>query len=77
MDILRSKGCKYLNSKTVTDLVLDEETDCMSEVVCGKENIYSADAVILAIGISTLQGLIKNRFVVSHFCYIVLIEIAQ
>ncbi|KAI4350255.1 hypothetical protein L6164_004728 [Bauhinia variegata] len=59
MDSLRAKGCEFLENKIVTDLILNEETGCISEVVCGGAT-YNADAVILAVGISTLQNVIKN-----------------
>ncbi|KAK1561142.1 hypothetical protein Q3G72_034911 [Acer saccharum] len=59
MDSMRTRGCEFLDSRKVTDFVLNEETGCISEVVCGKEK-YNADAVILAVGISTLQELVKN-----------------
>ncbi|XP_065868894.1 uncharacterized protein [Euphorbia lathyris] len=59
LDSLRSKGCKFLDNVKVTDFIIDEETSCISKVVCGDE-IYNADAVILAVGISKLQELVKN-----------------
>lgn len=61
---LETKGCEMLEDKKVTDFIFNEETGCITEVVCGKET-YSADAVILAVGISTLQEIIKKRFAVS------------
>ncbi|KAM5552064.1 hypothetical protein ABKV19_026767 [Rosa sericea] len=60
MESMTTKGCKFEKGLSVTDLLLNEETGCISEVVCGKE-MYSADAVVLAVGISTLQKLIENR----------------
>lgn len=59
IDFLRSKGCEILEGKKVTDFFFNEETSC-TEVVCGRES-YNADAVILAVGISRLQELVKNR----------------
>ncbi|KAK2665618.1 hypothetical protein Ddye_004192 [Dipteronia dyeriana] len=59
MDLMRTRDCEFLDGRKVTDFVLNEETGCISEVVCGKEK-YNADAVILAVGISTLQELVKN-----------------
>ncbi|KAJ7967129.1 Phytoene desaturase [Quillaja saponaria] len=59
MDSMRAKGCKFLESRRVTDFFFNEETGCVSEVVCGRQT-YNADAVILAVGISTLQEIIKN-----------------
>ncbi|KAK9287102.1 hypothetical protein L1049_015513 [Liquidambar formosana] len=59
MDSMRAKGCEFLEGRRVTNFLLNEETGCISEVVCGKKS-YKADAVILAVGISTLQEIIKN-----------------
>ncbi|KAK0583506.1 hypothetical protein LWI29_037638 [Acer saccharum] len=60
MDSMRTRDCEFLYGRKVTDFVLTEETGSISDVVCGKEK-YNADAVILAIGISILQELVKNR----------------
>ncbi|KAK1559995.1 hypothetical protein Q3G72_020935 [Acer saccharum] len=54
MDSMRTRDCEFLDGRKVTDFVLNEETGCISKVVCGKEK-YNADAVILAVGISTLR----------------------
>lgn len=62
MDSLRAKGCEFLEGRRVTDFFINEETGCVSEVVCGRE-IYKSDAVVLAVGISTLHDLVKNRCV--------------
>lgn len=62
MDYLKSQGCKFLEGRKVTDLFINEETGSISEVICGKESLR-ADAVILAIGISSLQEIIQNRHV--------------
>ncbi|XP_059460347.1 uncharacterized protein LOC132189608 isoform X2 [Corylus avellana] len=63
IDFLRSKGCEILEGKKVTDFFFnEEEPTCISEVVCGRES-YNADAVILAVGISRLQELVKNSAV--------------
>ncbi|KAK1558399.1 hypothetical protein Q3G72_001903 [Acer saccharum] len=59
MDFMRTRDCEFLDGRKVTDFVLNEETGCISEVVCGKEK-YNADTVILAVSISTLQELVKN-----------------
>lgn len=61
-DYLKLNGCKFLEGRKVTDLFINEETGIISEVICGKESL-KADAVILAVGISTLQELIENRHV--------------
>ncbi|XP_030503098.2 uncharacterized protein LOC115718093 [Cannabis sativa] len=62
IDSMKAKGCEFAEGRKVTDVSLSEETGCVSAVICGKE-IYDADAVILAVGISTLQDLIKNSAV--------------
>ncbi|KAK4284874.1 hypothetical protein QN277_001650 [Acacia crassicarpa] len=59
MDSLRAKGCKFEEDRRLTDLIFNEETGCVSEVVCGRVT-YKADAVIMAVAISTLQEIIKN-----------------
>ncbi|XP_059647437.1 uncharacterized protein LOC132293823 isoform X2 [Cornus florida] len=58
-DSMRNQGCKFLEGRRVTDFLFNGETRCISEVVCGKETL-KADAVILAVGISTLQEIIQN-----------------
>ncbi|XP_008236052.1 PREDICTED: uncharacterized protein LOC103334855 [Prunus mume] len=62
VESLTAKGCKFEKRIRVTDFLINEETGCVSEVICGKE-IYNADAVVLAVGISTLQKLIENSAV--------------
>ncbi|XP_054786317.1 uncharacterized protein LOC129292724 isoform X3 [Prosopis cineraria] len=59
MDSLRAKGCKFVENSRVTDLIFNEETGCVSEVVCGGVT-YKADAVIMAVAISTLQEIINK-----------------
>ncbi|KAK8629789.1 hypothetical protein V6N13_078617 [Hibiscus sabdariffa] len=59
VESLKAKGCEMLEGKTVTDFNVNEETGCITEIVCGKET-YNADAVILAVGIATLQETIKK-----------------
>ncbi|KAK3006544.1 hypothetical protein RJ639_017699 [Escallonia herrerae] len=58
MNSMRSQGCNFLEGRRVTDFSLNEEGR-ISEVVCGKESL-EADAVILAVGISTLQDIIEK-----------------
>ncbi|PON89938.1 NAD(P)-binding domain containing protein [Trema orientale] len=58
-DSLRTKGCEFAEGRKVTDFSINEETGSISAVICGRE-VYDADAVLLAVGISTLQDLIKN-----------------
>nr|DAD41715.1 TPA_asm: hypothetical protein HUJ06_016037 [Nelumbo nucifera] len=64
MDSMRKRGCEFLEGKMVTDFSLNEETGCISEVVCEKER-YKADAVVLAIGISSLQKIVINSSVLQ------------
>ncbi|KAF5449016.1 hypothetical protein F2P56_029505 [Juglans regia] len=62
IDFIRTKGFDILEDRKVTDLIFNEETGCITEIVCGMES-YNADAVIFAVGISRLQELIKNSAV--------------
>lgn len=69
MESLKAKGCEMLEDKKVTDFNFDEETGCVTAVVCGNET-YSVDAVVMAVGITTLQETIKKRFALLYFPYI-------
>lgn len=64
LDLLKSNGCKFVDTEKVTDFVADEETECVSKVAF-EDEVYDADAIILAVGISKLQQLVKNRFAVT------------
>ncbi|KAJ4829555.1 hypothetical protein Tsubulata_017165 [Turnera subulata] len=64
IESLRTRGCQFLNGKKVTDFIFSEETGSISEVVCGNQT-YNADAVILAVGISTVQELVKHSAALS------------
>lgn len=44
----------------MTDIMFDEVTGCISGIACGGESL-NADAFILAVRISTIQDIIKNR----------------
>ncbi|KAK9677515.1 hypothetical protein RND81_11G148700 [Saponaria officinalis] len=57
--ILKNKGCEFRRGRGVTDFFFSEETGCISEVLCGNDRI-KADAVILAVGISTLQDIVRR-----------------
>ncbi|KAH1072419.1 hypothetical protein J1N35_024747 [Gossypium stocksii] len=59
VESLKAKGCEMLEDKKVTDFNFDEETGCVTEVVCGNKT-YSVDAVVVAVGITTLQETIKK-----------------
>lgn len=71
IESLKTQGCRFLEGRKVTDVTLDEETGCITEVVCGKES-FKVDAVILAVGISTLQEIVQNRYAQSCFYFHVL-----
>ncbi|KAI3446283.1 hypothetical protein Pfo_002948 [Paulownia fortunei] len=57
IESLKAQGCRFLEGRKVTDIVLNEES--ISEVICEKES-FKADALILAVGISTLQEIIQS-----------------
>lgn len=61
MESLKNQGCRFLEGRKVTDLVLNEETGCIDGVVCGKES-FKADALIFGVGISTLQEIVQRRY---------------
>ncbi|XP_050231643.1 uncharacterized protein LOC126680549 [Mercurialis annua] len=64
MDSLRTRGCQFVDGGEVKDIIVDEQTSCISEVVCSNET-FNADAVILAAGISQVQELVKNSAALS------------
>ncbi|XP_010918125.2 uncharacterized protein [Elaeis guineensis] len=55
LESMKVNGLKFHDNKMVTDFMVNEDTGCISGVVCGQE-IYEADAFILAVGVSTLQS---------------------
>lgn len=57
---MKMEGCKFGEHKRIEDFLINEDTECISRVVCG-EDTYEVDAVVLAIGISALQSIIKSR----------------
>ncbi|KAL9244834.1 hypothetical protein vseg_018555 [Gypsophila vaccaria] len=57
--LLKSKGCEFRRGRGVTDFFFSEETGCISEVLFGNDRI-KADAVVLAIGVSTLQDIVQR-----------------
>ncbi|GLT86054.1 hypothetical protein SLE2022_042170 [Rubroshorea leprosula] len=59
MDSMKAKGCEFVDGGIVTDFILNDETGCITEVVCDKDT-YTADAVILGIGVFRLQEIIKK-----------------
>lgn len=62
IESLKTQGCRFLEGRKVTDVSLNEETGCITEVDCGKES-FKADAIIFAVGISTLQEIVQNSAV--------------
>lgn len=64
---MKVKGCKFEEKKRVIDFSLDEESGCISEVICDDE-IYSAESVVLAIGVSTLQNIVTNSLMQTICC---------
>ncbi|KAK9109336.1 hypothetical protein Sjap_017396 [Stephania japonica] len=56
---IKVNNCQFLEGQKVTDFLVNEETGCISEVVCGKER-FVADAVVLAVGIPRLQQMIRG-----------------
>ncbi|KAL9417493.1 hypothetical protein AB3S75_040469 [Citrus x aurantiifolia] len=76
MDSMRTRGCEFLDGRRVTDFIYDEERGCISDVVCGKET-YSAGAVVLAVGISTLQELIKNSILCNREEFLKVLNLAS
>lgn len=61
IESLKDQGCRVLEGRKVTDFVVNEERGCISEVICEKES-FKADALILAVGISTLQEIVQRRY---------------
>ncbi|XP_042373138.1 phytoene dehydrogenase-like isoform X1 [Zingiber officinale] len=64
LESMRLEGLKFCENKSVTEFIVDEDTGCVSGLVCGEE-IYKADAIILAVGISTLQSTIRSSSVLQ------------
>ncbi|KAG9442876.1 hypothetical protein H6P81_018730 [Aristolochia fimbriata] len=64
VESMKLKNCQFHKNKTVIDFALDEETGGVSEVICGRES-YPADAVILALGVSHLQEIVKKSSVLK------------
>lgn len=58
---MKTEGCVFVEGKGEIDLLLDEETGRITSIACG-EKIYDADAFVLAVGISSLQNIIRKRY---------------
>lgn len=61
LESMRLNGLKFWENKRVTDFIINEDTGCISGLVCGQE-VYKADAFVLAVGISTIQSTILSRY---------------
>ncbi|RWV86609.1 hypothetical protein GW17_00051480 [Ensete ventricosum] len=59
LESMRLNGLKFWENKRVTDFIINEDTGCISGLVCGQE-LYKADAFVLAVGISTVQSTILS-----------------
>lgn len=57
---MRLKGLKIYENKSITEFIVDEDSVCVSGIV-SVEEIYKADAFIIAVGISSLQSIIRSR----------------
>ncbi|XP_072957003.1 uncharacterized protein [Typha angustifolia] len=54
---LEQKGLNFHKNSVPTDFTINEDTGCISGIVCGQE-IYEADTFIIAVGVSALQSII-------------------
>ncbi|KAG2573977.1 phytoene dehydrogenase-like isoform X1 [Panicum virgatum] len=63
---LEMEGLKFVPNKVPSSLTIDTDSGCISAIVCGDE-IYKADAFVSAMGLSSLQSIVKNSpFLWSH-----------
>ncbi|WVZ86703.1 hypothetical protein U9M48_033450 [Paspalum notatum var. saurae] len=56
---LELKGLKFVPNKVPTSLTTDTDSGCISAIVCG-DDVYEADAFVSAMGLSSLQYVVKN-----------------
>jgi hypothetical protein len=61
---MRGGGCQFLSGKRVTDLVLNEATGAVTGVRCGEEE-FQTDAVAFSVGITAMQRIVANRWVIK------------
>jgi len=54
------EGLKFVPNKVPSSLTIDTDSGCISAIICGDE-IYKADAFVSAMGLSSLQSIVKNR----------------
>jgi uncharacterized FAD-dependent dehydrogenase len=74
---MKTRGCQFLANKRVTDFLLDENTGTISAVACG-DKIFTADAVIFAVGITALQRIVYNRCVsMQIYFFAMMVEVSQ
>lgn len=59
---LELQGLKFHGNRVPTSLAINKDTACISGIVCGEE-VHEADAFVLANGLSSLQYIIKNRYI--------------
>lgn len=57
---LEMEGLKFVANKVPSSLTIDTDSGCISSIVCG-DDIYKADAFVSAMGLSSLQSIVKNR----------------
>ena len=57
---LELKGLKFVENKVTSSFTTDADTGCISAIVCG-DDVYEADAFVSAMGLSSLQSIVKNR----------------
>ncbi|KAF8702458.1 hypothetical protein HU200_032835 [Digitaria exilis] len=63
---LEMEGLKFVANKVPSSLTIDTDNGCISAIVCG-DDIYKADAFVSAMGLSSLQSIVKNSpFIWSH-----------
>jgi len=60
LQLLELKGLKFVENKVPTSFTTDADTGCISAIVCG-DDVYEADAFVSAMGLSSLQSIVKNR----------------
>ncbi|XP_020574168.1 uncharacterized protein LOC110020416 isoform X2 [Phalaenopsis equestris] len=54
-DFLKSKGCNFHGNKKMTDFIVNKSSGGVTGVICGND-VYEADAFVLAVRISTLKS---------------------
>ena len=62
---IQSTGGQILTQRRVTDLRLDDQ-GCANGVICGGE-VYEADAIIFAVGVTGMQKIVCNSPSLQHY----------